>query len=348
MEQLTVGIIGCGIAAVREILPGLVREGPNQALRVVAVCDREPARAAATAARFGIPAWYGDHRELLADRGTDLVVVATPIPTHAPVALEAIAAGKHVCVQKTLAVTAAEATLVIEAARARGVKLVASPGTHLADAGPYAGALMNKVAEWIGAGLLGTLAYGRSSMHTRHEDEEGRGPGAEDGPPPHWYYQPGGGPMRDLMVYALHAVTWCLGPVKAVVAVSRTVLPERQWEGEPVSVREDDYATIIATFNSGVHVCFMTSFVSGWSIGHDLEIVGSDGFVLVKGLAAELWTRTAKRSYYGYEYERRCQVECPPRPVGWHVFTDIVHLAECVRSGAAPALRANTPGMSSR
>ncbi len=95
--------------------------GKHTAQRVVAVGSRSIARAERFAAQFGIEAAYGSYEALLADPDVDVVYVASPHSEHHAHALAAIAAGKHVLVEKALTRNAAEAAEVIDAARAAGV-----------------------------------------------------------------------------------------------------------------------------------------------------------------------------------------------------------------------------------
>ncbi|MDH2444242.1 Gfo/Idh/MocA family oxidoreductase [Amnibacterium sp. CER49] len=89
--------------------------------RVVAVGSRSADRATAFAERFGIERAHGSYEALLADDEVDVVYVASPHTEHAAHALAAIAAGRHVLVEKPLAVTAAEGRRIAEAARSAGV-----------------------------------------------------------------------------------------------------------------------------------------------------------------------------------------------------------------------------------
>jgi predicted dehydrogenase len=87
-----------------------------------AVCALDAARADAAAARFGAQA-YTDWRAVIARPDVELVVVALPHHLHREVSVAALAAGKHVLVEKPMAITTAEADEMIEAARAAGVVL---------------------------------------------------------------------------------------------------------------------------------------------------------------------------------------------------------------------------------
>ena len=89
--------------------------------RLVAVGSRSPERAQSFANRFGADRAYSSYEQLVADPEVDVVYVASPHSEHAAQALLAIGAGKPVLVEKPFARNAAEATTVLQAARAAGV-----------------------------------------------------------------------------------------------------------------------------------------------------------------------------------------------------------------------------------
>lgn len=91
---------------------------------LAAVAARSGERAAAFAARHGVPKSYGSYDELLADPDIDVVYVSTPHPLHAEWAIKAAEAGKHVLCEKPLTLTAAEAESVLEVARRNDVFLM--------------------------------------------------------------------------------------------------------------------------------------------------------------------------------------------------------------------------------
>ncbi|RKR75160.1 Gfo/Idh/MocA family protein [Frondihabitans australicus] len=89
--------------------------------RIVAVGSRSAERAQAFAARHGIERAYGSYDELVHDAEVDVVYIASPHSEHEAQALLAIAAGKHVLIEKPIATTAASAQRIVDAARAAGV-----------------------------------------------------------------------------------------------------------------------------------------------------------------------------------------------------------------------------------
>jgi predicted dehydrogenase len=121
-KPLRAGVIGTGRIAVQHLSCLDRLDGA----RAVAVCDLSPARAEAAAARWGVPAWYADHDRLLAEQAPDVVHVTTPPGSHLPLALDALAAGAHVIVEKPAAADPAEVEHLLEAARRRRRHVVES------------------------------------------------------------------------------------------------------------------------------------------------------------------------------------------------------------------------------
>jgi predicted dehydrogenase len=102
----------------------------HSAQQFVAVASRSSDRAAAFAKRYGIDGAYGEQEAMLARSDVDAVYIASPPSEHLAQGLAAIAAGKHVMIEKPLATTAAEGRLLADAARARGVLLMEAMWTR--------------------------------------------------------------------------------------------------------------------------------------------------------------------------------------------------------------------------
>ena len=114
------GVLGPGWIAERFV--GSLRRSTRQ--QVVAVASRDPGRAAAFAARWGVDRAYGGYQALVEDPQIDVVYVATPHNAHRPCALLAVEAGRHTLVEKPLALNAAEVQELAAAARGNGVFLM--------------------------------------------------------------------------------------------------------------------------------------------------------------------------------------------------------------------------------
>jgi predicted dehydrogenase len=114
-NTIRLGIIGCGRVAEERHLPAL-RRLPQ--IRVVATADPDPRRGSRLADRFGAAHRLSDYRALLDLTDVDAVAVLTPTSSHAEVGLAALEAGKHVLVEKPLALNLAECDrLIARAAR---------------------------------------------------------------------------------------------------------------------------------------------------------------------------------------------------------------------------------------
>jgi predicted dehydrogenase len=110
---VNVGIVGCGRVTGLRHLPALARIPEAQ---VVAFADVDRERAEALAGQHGVAARYGGHEELLEDERVEAVAVCVPASRHAEVASAALAAGKHVLIEKPLALSLADAERIREAA----------------------------------------------------------------------------------------------------------------------------------------------------------------------------------------------------------------------------------------
>lgn len=113
---LRVAVVGCGQIADAHLGELAHVDGSV----VVATCDSAIDLARQAAARFNVPAAFESMTAMLAAASPDVVHITTPPHTHAPLALEAIAAGAHVYVEKPFAIDASEARAVLDAAAVRG------------------------------------------------------------------------------------------------------------------------------------------------------------------------------------------------------------------------------------
>jgi predicted dehydrogenase len=119
-RPLRVGVVGCGYATRTRHLPTISRLAE---VEVVALADLDAAVLAEVAEEFGVRSRFEDPAELVRADDVDAVAVCVPAVHHVEVALEAIEAGKHVLVEKPLALSLVEADRLIERACAAPVKV---------------------------------------------------------------------------------------------------------------------------------------------------------------------------------------------------------------------------------
>ncbi|HSV74428.1 MAG TPA: Gfo/Idh/MocA family oxidoreductase [Chthonomonadales bacterium] len=277
-EPLGIGVVGAGSIGIRGALEHLCLPDVQHRVRLAAVCDPAPGRAAAAAAKYGVAHWYLTLDELLADPNVDAVTLGSPIGLHYEQGLAAIRAGKHVHFNKTMTTAAADATHLIEEAAARHVRLVASPGQMLRP-------LQRRIRRLIQEGAIGALAWAAtgSAFGAYHESERVRqGDDALTNIDPSWYWRkPGGGPMYDMTVYGLHSLTGVLGPAKRVTGMSGVRVRERLFRGQTTICDADDNTFLVADFGDSVYAYvygaaagMLTGFGGGTYLGTGGSIAG--------------------------------------------------------------------------
>ncbi len=117
MSKLRVGIVGTGSIAEARHIPGFQKQ-PD--VELVAVADVSQSAVERAATRFQIPSHYTDYREMLAREQLDAISVCTPNKFHSAIAVAALDAGLHVFCEKPMAVNAAEAQAMADAAKRSG------------------------------------------------------------------------------------------------------------------------------------------------------------------------------------------------------------------------------------
>ena len=128
---LRLGFIGCGRIAQAHLKAAA---NLSDQVRVVAIAGRRRDRAEATAREFGVAGVYDDYRQLLRDPGVQAVVVTTPNDSHAGIVCDAAKAGKHILVEKPMALDTASAEAMVRAADAAGVTLMVAQSRRFSDA----------------------------------------------------------------------------------------------------------------------------------------------------------------------------------------------------------------------
>ena len=118
MDRLRIGVIGLGWFG--EIHCETIAGIPN--LELAALCTRRPDRLAEQARKFGVKKTYVDYRDMLADKDIDAISIVTMWDQHTDPTIAALAAGKHVFLEKPMASTVADCKKIIAASKkARGV-----------------------------------------------------------------------------------------------------------------------------------------------------------------------------------------------------------------------------------
>jgi predicted dehydrogenase len=348
-EPVRLGVVGAGTISLRGILPHLAQEDVHDRVRVTAICDPAPGRAQRMANRFGVPRAFLEYEELLADGDVDAVTIASPIGLHHAQGRRALLAGKHVHFNKTMSTTVDEATELIDIARDRGLRVVSSPGEML---WPH----NQEIRRLIAAGAIGrpTWAICGAALERYHEQEPERESGVGgDTIDPSWYFRrPGGGPLYDMTVYALHGLTGILGAARRVTALSGVRIPVREFGGEAVPTTADDNTFMLLDFGESLFAVVYGAAAGSIGPGFSGTYFGTEG--VIAGLALN----GDPIEYPGRALARRApEGDLDPTGGGnaWllphvgaghrhipeqHVFEDIMQLVDWILDGTASIVTA--------
>lgn len=312
MDTVGVGVVGCGFVGYGAHVPAFKTiEGS----RLVAVSDADAGRLKKIAQKYQVKT-YADYQDLVKDPEIQAVVVAVPTTLHAPVALAAIAAGKHVLCEMPLAVTVSEADKIIAAARQRGVYLM--PSLTFRFSPPFV-----KVKQLIEQGAIGEPSSISYREYIAAKDL------ARQWPPGSWVWnlKESGGPLFTLAVWSVDLVRWLLGTELTEVhsAVKYTPLP--QFGG---TLGYDAAAT--APLANGVAACFQFSgSVADSASSCTLEVVGSST-ALVKTTAHESVTLFADDPFKTEWLVKQSG------PGMWGHLQQDEHFIRCLQQGRQPSI----------
>jgi len=260
------GLIGCGAISGEY----LKRAALFPILRIVACADLNPQAAKAKAWEYGIPR-VRSVEELLADPEIELILNLTIPNAHAPISLAALSAGKHVYVEKPLAISRAEGVAVMAKAKEAGKLVGCAPDTFM-------GSGLQTARRAIDAGRIGRpVAFTAFMMCPGHESWH---------PSPEFYYQPGGGPMFDMGPYYLTALLNLFGSVRRLCGMASTAIPTRTITSAPkfgksIEVQTPDHVTGLMEFENGAVGTIVQSFATHHAPSGTISVFGTEGTLLV-------------------------------------------------------------------
>ncbi|MGN0741966.1 MAG: Gfo/Idh/MocA family protein [Candidatus Fimadaptatus sp.] len=208
--------------------------------RLVGVCSRRLEQAQRAAQEQGFCYATDDYRRLLADPEIDVVSICTPNQLHEEMALAAIAAGKHVYIDKPVSISYASARRIADAARAAGVSAQVALNNRFFPA-------TMKAHELISSGRLGRVtSFSVEYLHSGSVDPDR---------PIGWKQQAdenGGGVLLDLGSHALDLSMWLCGDAEWVDCAAQTLYSERPTaDGGRTSALGEDRALMLLGLRGG-------------------------------------------------------------------------------------------------
>lgn len=315
MKNISIAMIGSGFVA-DFYMQGLQNVAGQE---VVLNWSRSAERGESFARNWSVPESSTSLEEVIARKGIDLYIIATPNQEHLNIALRLAAAKKNQVCTKPLARNATEARQMLEAA-------VRSGAMHgYAETEVFAPAVV-KAREMVVNGGVGRVLWVRSR-------ESHSGPHS-----PHFWdvEQTGGGALNDLGCHCIEAARYLFGkedPIVEVMAWGATLVHNRITKGE-------DNALLVLKFGSGGIAHCELSWTSKGGLDLRNEIHGSDGSIftdVTRGTPIHAFTSTSA----GYVIEKADIDVGWTRPLPEEAFAygyqgEMRHFVECVRNGSNP------------
>lgn len=312
-DKLGFALVGCGRIAQR--YSDIFASEYLTKARLVAVCDRDDARAGKLAARHRVPA-FTDFRKMMEERRTeiDVACVLTESGLHARHAVDLAPYGKHLIVEKPMALTLEDADRMIEACDRAGVKL------FIVKQNRY-NLPVRKLREAMDAGRFGKLVMGTTRVrwcrHQAYYDQDAwRGTWAYDG-----------GVFANQASHHVDLLQWFLGRPISVFAQGRKALAD---------IESEDTGAAVVTFEGGaIGVIEATTATRPKDLEGSLSILGEKGTVEIGGFAAnKIKTWNFAEPVAGDKDVVEKFHENPPNVYGFGHIAYLEHVVDAVMNGA--------------
>lgn len=269
--MLNFALVGCGRIARRHA--ELLARGKIGGARLVAVCDVVPQKAEKFGQEFGVP-MFTDMHDMMKNAQIDVVVVLTESGLHAQHVIALAPYGKHIMVEKPMALTLESADAMIEACKQAGVRLFVVKQNRF-------NVPVVKLREALTAGRLGKLTLGtirvRWSRNQAYYDQDAwRGTWAMDG-----------GVLANQASHHIDLLQWMMGDVESVFAHGKTAL---------VDIEAEDTVVAVVKFKSGaLGVIETTTAIRPKDLEGSISLLGESGSVEIGGFAVnelKVWNFT--------------------------------------------------------
>src|SRR5579862_7550415 len=224
MSRVRFGVLGTARIALKKVIPAMQR---GQFTSIDAIASREIAKAREAARELGIARAYGSYDELLGDTAIDAVYIPLPNHEHVPWAIRAAEAGKHVLVEKPVALTAHEARRLLDARDRTGVKIQEA---FMIRAHPQ----WERAIELVRAGRIGPVHAVHAFFSYRNLDPLNIRNIADAG----------GGGLMDIGCYIIHAARWVFDSEPVRVSAAMEIDP---------SFQVDRLTSMLLDFGDGRH-----------------------------------------------------------------------------------------------
>jgi UDP-N-acetyl-2-amino-2-deoxyglucuronate dehydrogenase len=305
--MINFALVGCGRIAKRHA--ELLGTGQITGSRLAAVCDIVPEKCQRIAYQFDVPA-FTDMHEMLRAGGIDVVVVLTESGNHAKHVVELAAYGKHIVVEKPMALTLDDADAMIRACDSAGSKLFVVKQNRF-------NVPVVKLREAVVAGRFGKLVMGTIRVRWcrdqfYYDQDAWRGTWALDG-----------GVLTNQASHHVDLLEWMMGDVDSVFAKSTRAL---------ANIEAEDTAVVLLKFRNGaLGVIEATTAVRPKDLEGSISVLGETGAVEIGGFAVnkmKVWNFTSPQD--GDDEVMTKYSVNPPNVYGFGHQAYYEHVVDCI------------------
>jgi predicted dehydrogenase len=307
--MLRFALVGCGRIAKRH--SELLGHQQVEHAQLVAVCDVVPAKAKRIGEEFSVP-WYSDMHSMMRGTEADVVVVLTESGNHAQHVISLAAYGKHVVVEKPMALTLDDADAMIHACDKAGLKLFVVKQNRF-------NVPVQKLREALDRGRLGKLVLGTVRVRwcrpqSYYDQDAWRGTWALDG-----------GVLTNQASHHVDLLEWVMGDVESVYAMTSTALAR---------IEAEDTAVVTLRFaNGALGIIEATTAARPKDLEGSISVLGEGGSVEIGGFAVnqmKVWN-FVKAEPGDDEVMTRYSVN-PPSVYGFGHKAFYDHVVDCIQN----------------
>lgn len=313
MDTLNIGIIGAGGISLYSHMPSLNK---NPRAKVVAVADINLDSAQRLAKQFDIPYITDNYKDLLDDSNISTIDICVPHHLHYPITMDSLNAGKHVILEKPIAMNLVEADEMIATADRLNKRFFVSLNQRFLPA-------HNKVKQMLEEGLMGNPFLANIWILGNVI--------AEFNDPNNWrgkWDRAGGGALFDSGTHAVDLMRYWFGEPMAVTAVLRNLL-------STIEGNADDNASALFEFNSGLMVNVGVSLTvthEPWSEKKFIYGTGGDVSIISESSVPMFYVKDDSPQIIDVEHEANWQALSVDRALS--------HFIDCILTGKAPMVSA--------
>ncbi|MEM2643920.1 MAG: Gfo/Idh/MocA family oxidoreductase [Candidatus Bathyarchaeia archaeon] len=267
-EKVRFGIIGTGIGA-NFCANGLKIIADEGIAELTAVTSQREERAKEFASKWGLKYWYTDYRRMLREAPIDAVIISTPHYQHYPMAIDSIDAGKHVLIDKPIAISLQEADEIILEAKRRGVKLGVILQSRFDPT-------IRKVKSAVDNGLFGKLILGEAIVEWFRTQEY-----YNSSPWRGRWSTEGGGALINQAIHTIDLLIWIMGQPKYLWAQMGTFTHK---------IEVEDLAVAVIRFKNEAIGVIQGSTAIYPGLPTRLEIHGTQGTAIIEGESLKRWS----------------------------------------------------------